>query len=166
MQNFDYFDPRLPRHVPQILTITDFGRCFQPGTGELRPYPLPAPGHSAAPPQGCFRHVPPHVLYAGSPRLVPRRRPPRPLTRSRRAARPKHPGARPAAPAPAGAASSSVRPASVGGQPDADADYRWSTAYSAADGSARGSVLGEGRVASQPRQASQIALGICFCAVR
>jgi hypothetical protein len=58
MQNFDYFDPRLPRHVPQILTIVDFGRCFQPGTGELRPYPLPAPGHSAAPPQGCFRHVP------------------------------------------------------------------------------------------------------------
>jgi hypothetical protein len=58
MQNFDYFDPKLPRHVPQILTVLDFGRCFQPGPGELRPYPLPAPGHSAAPPQGCFRHVP------------------------------------------------------------------------------------------------------------
>ena len=40
------------------------------------------------------------------------------------------------------------------------------SAYSLAVGSPRGSVLGLGRVASQPRQASQIARGIDFCAVR
>ena len=56
MPNFDYFDPKLPRHVPQILTITDFGRCFPPGTGDLVPDPLPR--QTDTPPQGCFRHVP------------------------------------------------------------------------------------------------------------
>ena len=39
-------------------------------------------------------------------------------------------------------------------------------AYSLAVGSARGSVLGVGRVASQPRHASQMARGMVFCAVR
>lgn len=40
------------------------------------------------------------------------------------------------------------------------------SAYSLAVGKARGRVLGFGNVASQPRQANQIARGIDFCAVR
>ena len=44
--------------------------------------------------------------------------------------------------------------------------YACANAYSTAVGNARGKVLGFGRVASQPRQASQIARGIALCAVR
>ncbi len=55
MQNFDYFDPKLPRHVPQILLLGQFGRCFQSKPGPLEPYPLPV--KTLAPHQGCFRHV-------------------------------------------------------------------------------------------------------------
>jgi hypothetical protein len=56
MQNFAYFDPKLPRHVPQILVVRSLGRCFQVDGDQLVPYKLPV--QSLVPPQGCFRHVP------------------------------------------------------------------------------------------------------------
>lgn len=55
MQNYAYFDAKLPRHVPQILLVRTFGRCFQVAGEQLMPYPLPV--NSLVPPQGCFRHV-------------------------------------------------------------------------------------------------------------
>ncbi|BDC50633.1 hypothetical protein F183_A29490 [Bryobacterales bacterium F-183] len=55
IENYAYFDPKLPRHVPQILTAKAFGRCFQVVNGQLTPYPLPV--KSIVPPQGCARHV-------------------------------------------------------------------------------------------------------------
>jgi hypothetical protein len=56
MQNFAYFDPKLPRHLPQILVVSQFGRCFDVQDDQLLPRRLPA--QSLAPPQGCYRHVP------------------------------------------------------------------------------------------------------------
>lgn len=55
-QNFQYFDPKLPRTAPQLLLIPQFGRCFRLNGQELVPHPLPI--RSLVPPQGCFRHVP------------------------------------------------------------------------------------------------------------
>lgn len=55
MQNYAYFDPKLPRHVPQILVVSMFGRCFDVQGDQLVPRRLPV--KSLAPPQGCYRHV-------------------------------------------------------------------------------------------------------------
>jgi hypothetical protein len=55
MQNYAYFDPKLPRHLPQILVVSVFGRCFDVEGEQLVPRRLPV--RSLAPPQGCYRHV-------------------------------------------------------------------------------------------------------------
>lgn len=55
MHNYAYFDPQLPRHVPQILIVNVFGRCFDLQGDQLLPRRLPV--KTLVPPQGCYRHV-------------------------------------------------------------------------------------------------------------
>jgi hypothetical protein len=52
--NWDYFDWKLPRHVPQILSIRDFGRCAQVDGARIVSRPVT---RFDAPPQGCVRHA-------------------------------------------------------------------------------------------------------------
>lgn len=53
--NWDYFDPKLPRVVPQILLVRSIGRCADVVGGKLAPRDRP---RSDVPPQGCLKHVP------------------------------------------------------------------------------------------------------------
>lgn len=55
MDNFDYFDPKLSRVTPQILTVVSVGRCGSFVNGQF----TQGQKHTRiSPPQGCFRHVP------------------------------------------------------------------------------------------------------------
>ncbi|MBL8175481.1 MAG: hypothetical protein JNK48_12475 [Bryobacterales bacterium] len=53
--NFQYFDARLPRSVPQILVLPDLDRCADVVNGKLINKDRPRPDR---PPQGCLKNVP------------------------------------------------------------------------------------------------------------
>jgi len=52
--NWDYFDLKLPRTTPQILTVKSFGRCAKLDGEKLVSEPVTRYDH---PPQGCVRHA-------------------------------------------------------------------------------------------------------------
>lgn len=52
--NWDYFDLKLARAAPQILTVPWFGRCAKVVGGELVSEPVK---YWSAPPQGCVQHA-------------------------------------------------------------------------------------------------------------
>jgi hypothetical protein len=56
MDNYDYFDAKLPRNAPQLLLVRSLGRCAKVVDGKL----VGPPPHkdTVFPPQGCQRHVP------------------------------------------------------------------------------------------------------------
>lgn len=53
--NWDYFDPKLPRVAPQLLLVRSIGRCASVANGKLAVHGRP---RNDVPPQGCFKHVP------------------------------------------------------------------------------------------------------------
>jgi len=55
MDNWDYFDQKLPRVAPQILLVRSIGRCASVVDGKLVVHGRP---RNDVPPQGCFKHVP------------------------------------------------------------------------------------------------------------
>lgn len=54
--NYDYFDPKLPRTAPQILVIQTFGRCVKWDGAKWAGPPKAPPSYF--PPQGCYRLFP------------------------------------------------------------------------------------------------------------
>lgn len=54
MTNGDYFDPKLARTAPQILTVVDFGRCAKLDGERLVSAPV---RRWDVPPQGCVQHA-------------------------------------------------------------------------------------------------------------
>ncbi len=52
--NREYFDVSLPRTAPQILYVTDFGRCVRVNGNELTSRPI---DRWDSPPQGCVQHA-------------------------------------------------------------------------------------------------------------
>lgn len=55
MTNWSYFDPKLPRTAPQILTVADFGRCAKLENGKIISRTIV---YGLSPPQGCDQHAP------------------------------------------------------------------------------------------------------------
>ncbi|MBK7928170.1 MAG: hypothetical protein IPJ98_11970 [Bryobacterales bacterium] len=53
--NWDYFDPKLPRVTPQLLLIRNISYCATIANGKLTLRDRPRPD---VPPQGCFKLVP------------------------------------------------------------------------------------------------------------
>ena len=52
--NREYFDVSLPRTAPQILYVTDCGRCVRVNGTELTSRPI---DRWDSPPQGCVQHA-------------------------------------------------------------------------------------------------------------
>lgn len=52
--NWDYFDLSLPRSTPQILWVSDFGRCVKVDGAQLVSAPI---NRWDTPPQGCVQHA-------------------------------------------------------------------------------------------------------------
>ncbi len=52
--NWDYFDLALPRTAPQVLFVSDFGRCVRVAGDQLTSRPI---DRWDSPPQGCVQHA-------------------------------------------------------------------------------------------------------------